>query len=170
MTVLVAAASKYGATAEIAEAIGRALRESGVSADVRPVEQVGDLSGYAGVVLGSAVYVGRWLEPTRRFVDEHAEELAAKPTWLFSSGPVGDPPKPEAAEAVQIEPLMAATKARGHRLFAGKIEKGKLGFGERALLLALRVPEGDFRDWAEIAAWATMIAGAIGGEGSSDVR
>ena len=170
MTVLVAAASKYGATAEIAETIGRALRESGVSADVRPVEQADDLSGYAGVVLGSAVYVGRWLESARRFVDEHAQELAAKPTWLFSSGPVGDPPKPEAAEAVQIEPLMAATKARGHRLFAGKIEKGKLGFGERALLLALRVPEGDFRDWAEIAAWATMIARAIGGEGSSDVR
>ena len=63
MTVLVAAASKYGATAEIAEAIGRGLREGGVAADVRPVEQAGDLSGYAGVVLGSAVYVGRWLEP-----------------------------------------------------------------------------------------------------------
>lgn len=170
MTVLVAVASKYGATAEIAEAIGRGLRAGGIAADVRPVEQAGDLSGYAGVVLGSAVYVGRWLDAGRRFVDEHAEELAAKPTWLFSSGPVGDPPKPEAAEAVQIGPLMAATKARGHRLFAGKIDKGKLGFGERALLLALRVPEGDFRDWAEIPAWATMIAGAIGGEESSDVH
>ena len=69
-----------------------------------------------------------------------------------------DPPKPEAGQAVQIEPQMATTKARGHRLFAGKIDKSKLGFGERAL----RVPEGDFRDWA-------AIAGAIGGEGSSDV-
>ena len=170
MTVLVAAASKYGATAEIAEAIGRALRESGVPADVRPVEQVGDLSGYTGVVLGSAVYLGRWLEPARRFVEEHADELAARPTWLFSSGPVGDPPKPEAGQAVQIEPLMAKTKARDHRLFAGKIDKGKLGFGERALTLALRVAEGDFRDWPEIAAWANTIAGAIGEEGSSDVR
>jgi menaquinone-dependent protoporphyrinogen oxidase len=53
---------------------------------VRPVEQVGDLSGYTEVVLGSAVYVGRWLEPARRFVEEHADELAARPTWLFSSG------------------------------------------------------------------------------------
>jgi menaquinone-dependent protoporphyrinogen oxidase len=72
VTVLVAAASKYGATAEIAEAIGRALRDSGVAADVRPVEQAGDLSGYTGVVLGSAVYVGRWLEPARRFVTPNA--------------------------------------------------------------------------------------------------
>lgn len=170
MTVLVATASKYGATAEIAEAIGRALRESGVAADVRPVEQAGDLSGYTGVVLGSAVYVGRWLEGARRFAEEHAEELAAKPTWLFSSGPVGDPPKPEAGQAVQIEPLIVTTRARGHWLFAGKIDKSKLGFGERALLLALRVPEGDFRDWAEITEWATTIAGAIGEEGSRDVR
>ena len=170
MTVLVAAASKYGATAEIAEAIGRGLRETGVAADVRPVEQVGDLSGYTEVVLGSAVYVGRWLEPARRFVEEHADELAARPTWLFSSGPVGDPPKPEAGQAVQIEPLMAKTKARDHRLFAGKIDKSKLGFGERALLLALRAAEGDFRDWPEIAAWAKAIARAIGEEGSSDVR
>ena len=121
------------------------------------------------MVLGSAVYVGRWLEPARRFAEEHAEELAAKPTWLFSSGPVGDPAKPEAGQAVQIEPLMATTKARGHRLFAGKIDKSKLGFGERAAARAAR-PEGDFRDWAAIAEWATTIAGAIGEEGASGVR
>ena len=53
MTVLVAVASKHEATAEIAEAIGRGLREGGVAADVRPVEQADNLSGYAGVVLGS---------------------------------------------------------------------------------------------------------------------
>jgi menaquinone-dependent protoporphyrinogen oxidase len=170
VTVLVAAASKHGATAEIAEAIGQALRESGVPADVCPVEQAGDLSDYAQVVLGSAVYAGRWLKPARRFAEKHAKELAARPTWLFSSGPVGDPPKPEAGQAVQIEPLMAQTKARGHRLFAGKIDKGKLGFGERAVTLALRVAEGDFRDWAEIAAWARTIAGAVSEEGSSDGR
>ena len=74
----------------------------------------------------------------------------------------------QAGQAVQIEPLMTMTKARGHRLFAGKIDKGKLGFGERAVTLALRVAEGDFRDWAEITAWATTIARAISEEGSSD--
>ena len=142
-------------------------RETGVFADVRPAEEVGDLSGYAGVVLGNAVYVGRWLEPARRFVEEHADELAARATWAVSSGRVGDPPQPEVGQAVQIEPLMAKTRGRGHRFFAGKIDKSKLGFGERALLLALRVTEGDFRDWAEIAAWATTIADAIGKEGSS---
>ncbi len=94
MTVLVAAASKYGATQEIAEAIGRVLAECGVGAEVMRVEDVGDVTGYEAVVLGSAVYMGSWLEPARRFVEEHGDELAALPTWLFSSGPTGDPPRP----------------------------------------------------------------------------
>lgn len=65
------------------------------------------VGGYDAVVLGSAVYVGRWLEPARELVDAHAEELAARPTWLFSSGPIGDPPKPEADDAVQIAEIAA---------------------------------------------------------------
>lgn len=171
MTVLVTAASRHGATSEIAEAIAGALREKCVAVDVHPVEQVDDLAGYGAVVLGSAVYVGQWLEPARRFVDEHADELAARPTWLFSSGPIGDPPKPEPEQAVQIEPLLDKRKAREHRLFAGKIDTSKLGFGERALTLALRVPEGDFRDWAEIADWAETIAAAVAADaGASGVR
>jgi len=87
--VLVAVASKHGATQEIAEAIGRVLAERGVGADVMRVDDVTDATGYEAVVLGSAVYMGNWLEPARRFVEDHADELAAQPTWLFSSGRPG---------------------------------------------------------------------------------
>ena len=58
--VLVAYATKYGATAEIAEKIGQVLRETGMAVDVEPADRVGDLSSYRAVVLGSGVYVGRW--------------------------------------------------------------------------------------------------------------
>jgi menaquinone-dependent protoporphyrinogen IX oxidase len=77
VTVLVAAASKYGATAEIAEAIGRVLRESGIAADARPVEQASDLSGYTGWSSATRSTSGDGWR-TRRFVDEHADELAAR--------------------------------------------------------------------------------------------
>jgi Flavodoxin domain len=139
-----AGANALGNHAEVLEqlkaprhATGLCLLHVGVDADL-------DRAHAEPASVGSAVYVGRWLEGARRFAEEHAEELAAKPTWLFSSGPVGDPPKPEVGQAVQIEPLMATTKARGHRLFAGKIDKSKLVPGERALVLGLRVAEGDF--------------------------
>jgi menaquinone-dependent protoporphyrinogen oxidase len=80
--------------------------------------------------------------------------------WLFSRGPIGDPPKPD-EDPVDIAEVMQVTAAREHRLFAGKIDKSKLSFGEKAIVVALRVPEGDFRDWDEIDAWAADIATAL---------
>jgi menaquinone-dependent protoporphyrinogen oxidase len=161
MSVLVAAASKYGATQEIAEAIGRALSDGGLEVDVRRVDDVADIAGYEAVVLGSAVYVGQWLESARRFVDDHAGELAGRPTWLFSSGPIGEPPRPAEETAVKIDAILAATGAREHRVFAGKLDKSRLSFGERAVVFAFRAAEGDFRDWDDITTWAAGIAEAL---------
>ncbi len=161
MTVLVAVASKHGATEEIAAAIGITLEERGLDVDVTMVQDITDLDPYEAVVLGSAVYMGRWLETARAFAEQHAAELAARPTWLFSSGPLGSPPKPEPDRAVQIEAIIAQTGARGHRLFVGKLDKSRLGLGMRTVARAVGAPDGDFRDWVAIAAWADGIADAL---------
>jgi menaquinone-dependent protoporphyrinogen oxidase len=108
MTVLVSAASRHGATAEIAEAVGRVLTEHGVAAEVLPIDDVTSVDRYEAVVLGSAVYMGHWLEPARRLVMSQASALARRPVWLFSSGPVGDPPKPD-EEPVDVATLVAAS-------------------------------------------------------------
>ena len=160
MKVLVAAATKYGATGEIARAIGEVLRGHGLDPTVVPPEQVDTVDGYDAVVLGSAVYAGHWLQPARELVGRCAGGLADRPVWLFSSGPVGDPPKPE-EDPVDVAEILAATKARDHRLFAGKLDRSQLRFPDKAIVAALRVPEGDFRDWAEITGWAAGIAGAL---------
>ena len=83
MKVLVAASSRHGATGEIADEVGRTLEERGLDVQVASLDDVTDVSGFDAFVLGSAVYVGRWLGPARTFVEEHAGELAARPTWLF---------------------------------------------------------------------------------------
>jgi menaquinone-dependent protoporphyrinogen oxidase len=80
--------------------------------------------------------------------------------WLFSSGPIGDPPKPE-EDPVDVAGILAATRAREHRVFAGKLVRKQLSFGDKAIAVALRVPEGDFRDWAAIKGWAAEIAAAL---------
>jgi menaquinone-dependent protoporphyrinogen oxidase len=159
MKVLVTAATKYGATAEIAEAIGEVLRERGLDTTVVPPEQVQAVDDYDAVVLGSAVYAGHWLSPAKELVDRSGDALAARPVWLFSSGPLGDPPKPE-EDPVDVAELMQTTKAREHRVFAGKIVKHQLSFPEKALMVAFRVKDGDFRDWEEIKGWAAGIAEA----------
>jgi menaquinone-dependent protoporphyrinogen oxidase len=160
MRVLVTAATKYGATAQIAQAIAEVLDEHGLEATVLPPEQVKGVDGYDAVVVGSAVYAGHWLKPARELLERHSAALANRPVWLFSSGPVGDPPKPE-EDPVDVADLLAATDAREHRIFAGKLVRKQLSFPERAIVSALRVPEGDFRDWTEIRQWAAGIADAV---------
>lgn len=101
--------------------------------------------------------MGHWLEPAKQVADEVATSDPAPLVWLFSSGPVGDPPKPD-EDPVDVAALLTATGALDHKVFAGKIDKARLGFGERAMLAAVRAAEGDFRDWAAIDAWADSIA------------
>jgi menaquinone-dependent protoporphyrinogen oxidase len=161
MKALITTASKHGSTAEIGGAINEVLLEHGIGTDALEPEAVSSLHGYDLVVLGSAVYAGHWMKSMRELVERLAEELAGRPVWLFSSGPIGDPPKPE-EDPVDVAEILATTGAREHRVFAGKLVRKQLSFGEKAMVVAFRAPEGDFRDWAEIKGWASGIADALG--------
>jgi menaquinone-dependent protoporphyrinogen oxidase len=160
MKVLVSAASKHGATTEVAATIGASLTAAGVDAIVLAPSEVTSVDGFDAAVIGSAVYAGRWLDPAKDLLGRHQEALSRIPVWLFSSGPVGDPPKP-VEDPLDVAPMMVLVGARGHRVFAGRIDKSRLGLGERAILAAVRAPEGDYRPWAEIDAWACEIAEAL---------
>ncbi|MEV6904905.1 flavodoxin domain-containing protein [Amycolatopsis sp. NPDC051372] len=166
MRILVAVATRHGATREIAEQIAAtaaaSLEETGVAteAEVRDAEHVTSFAGNDAVVLGSAVYFGHWLDSARRLVHEHQEELRRVPVWLFSSGPAGEQAHP-GEDPVDVSDVLVASGAREHRLFGGRIERAKLRFPERAVVAALRVPDGDNRDWPMIRAWARTIAGEL---------
>src|SRR4051812_11266359 len=124
--VLVATASRHGATAEIGESIAVLLRGYGLEVDVRRMEDVDTLYPYDAFVLGSAVYMGSWLRTAHRFVDEHAELIRSRPTWLFSSGPIGRPPHEAPSESFDADELVQETNARGHQLFGGRLDTARL--------------------------------------------
>ena len=157
MKVLVSAASKYGATSEIAQAVADVLAERGCEVTVLPPEAVGAVAEFDAVVLGSVVYMGQWMKPARELAERQGATLAARPVWLFSSGPVGEPAKP-ADNPVDVTKISAATGARDHQIFTGKLVKKRLSFPDRAMASAIRAAEGDFRNWADIRAWATSVA------------
>jgi menaquinone-dependent protoporphyrinogen oxidase len=136
-------------------------------ADVANVGEVEDVARYDAVVLGSAVYVGHWLSNARAFAREHADELADRPTRLFSSGPVGHPLRPTDDDAVQIDDIVEATRAKEHRVFPGKLNRSELNCCEWALVFALRVKEGDYRNEGEVSAWAGEIAASLERQPSS---
>jgi len=157
---LVAYATRHGATAEIGEALAEELRRAGHGAGVRPADQVETLDGYDAIIVGSAVYYGHWLDPGRELVERFTSQLAARPVWLFSSGPLGPPEQlvPE-GECVDVGTVAEGAGAVDHRTFAGRLDKSGLGFREKAVVAALKPPEGDFRDWDSIARYGAEIAG-----------
>lgn len=155
--VLIATASKHGSTFDIADEIARALTRRGFHVTDTAASDVTGIDQYEAVIVGSAVYAGRWMPEALAFITRHAAELASRPVWLFSSGPIGDPPQPE-GDPTGIPDMVERTRALDHRVFAGKLDPDRLGLGEKVIVGMLRAPRGDFRDFPAVAAWADDIA------------
>jgi menaquinone-dependent protoporphyrinogen oxidase len=165
--VLVAYASKYGATAEIAGKIGEVLEKAGLQVDVAPVKDVKDLTPYGAVVLGTAAYMFQWRKDATKFLKANENTLAGMPVWLFMSGPLGegDPVKLLEGKVVpgSIQPVLDRIKPVDLAVFHGVIKLEKMNFFEKNVMKMMKSPEGDFRDWAAITAWAKGIAGKLKG-------
>jgi menaquinone-dependent protoporphyrinogen oxidase len=174
MNVLVAYATRHGATAGIAERIATTLRAAGLAAEARPVDEVQDLAPYDAVVLGGAAYMFHWLKDATVFARRHRAELTARPVWLFSSGPLGTDRIDdeghdvlEAARPKEFDELTALLHPRGEQVFYGAFDPDAppIGLSERVIrhLPAAQdaTPVGDFRDWPAIDAWATHIAAEL---------
>ncbi|WP_328324552.1 flavodoxin domain-containing protein [Kribbella sp. NBC_00382] len=158
--VLVTYASKMGATAGIAEAIGTVLRERGHLADVRDVTGVDSITEYDAVVLGSAIYIRRWRPDAVHFLRRYADELGDRHVWLFHSGPVG-PDREQAQEMpANIHRLARRIGAAPATTFSGAILPATAK-GFLARRLAGSSLAGDSRDWPRITAWAETIAASL---------
>ncbi|MCX5205783.1 flavodoxin domain-containing protein [Streptomyces sp. NBC_00237] len=162
LKVLVAYETKNGSTKDIAGTIAQVLGRAGLDTDLRPVAEAGDPRGYDAVVLGSALYTGRWLKGARRFAARNEEALSERPVWLFSSGPLDAtaserdiPPVPG------VRRVKDRTEAREHVTFGGALHDDAHGWVARKIVESGK--GGDFRDFAEISAWADRIAGALSG-------
>ena len=174
MKILVAYASRHGATQGIAERIADTIARRGFDVVLRPVGAVDDVAGYDAVVIGSGAYVGRWLGEAASFVRANTGTLARRPVWLFSSGPTGAPAAPAGGDPLataapkEFAEFSASLHPRGAQVFFGAYDPdaAPVGFAERAMKGFMRVmpairgalPAGDFRDWPAIDAWAEGIA------------
>ena len=165
MRVLVTYGSHLGSTGVIAERIGAVLAERGLDVTVLPVSNAfarQGILGFDAFVVGGGTYGGRWHPDAVALVRRHADVLASKPTWLFSSGPLGSQPVADAREPAEMRELVALVKPRAHVVFAGAHERDTVDGSELGRLerfIAKRfIPEGDWRDWPAIEAWAHSIA------------
>jgi menaquinone-dependent protoporphyrinogen oxidase len=159
MKISIVVASRHGSTREIADVVADELEAGGHEVTVHdaPTASILDLDDADAILLGSAVYHGRWLMSATVFTADLSRRIEGRPVWLFSSGPVGDPAKPDPG-TVDVTDQVEQTGAIEHRVFAGRLVKDDLRITERAMTLALRAPEGDFRDWDEVKAWARSVS------------
>ena len=176
MRVLVAYASRHGATAGIAERVARVLKESGLDADLKRIDDVPTTNEYDAFVIGSAAYYFHWLKEATSFVNRHERELAERPLWLFSSGPLGndkvdaeDHDVLKGAAPREFAEFPQSVGARDQHVFFGAFnpDAEPVGMMERLtrMLPAVRdaLPAGDFRDWPQIEKWAQGIARELKG-------
>lgn len=158
--VLVAYGTTNGSTARIAETVADVLRKEGLTVRTAPAATVSDVTEYDAVVVGGALYTGRWHKDARRFVRRHRRALQERPVWLFSSGPLD----PSASErdippTPGVRRTMLRLDARDHVTFGGCLEEGAKGRIARMLLRNGK--GGDFRDFPRIEGWAARVAADI---------
>lgn len=183
MKILVAYASKHGATMGIAERIAQTLERNGLGVTLKPASDTGPIDEYDAFVIGSAAYMGGWMGEATTFVRHHRDILASRPTWLFSSGPTGCDPvdangqdQIEIARPKEFEEFARTIRPRDLRVFFGAYDPDAppVGVAEGLMARFLRVapgirnalPAGDFRDWPAIEAWTEEIARSLVGVGA----
>jgi len=180
MSILVAYASRHGSTQGIAERIAERLGSHGLDAEARPAATVRDAARYDAFVVGGAAYMFHWLKDASAFVEHNQALLAGRPTWLFSSGPVGTDTVDKQGRDVlettvprEFADLRAKIHPRAEKVFFGAVDPAArpVGFAERivSLMPASKdtLPKGDFRDWPAIDAWADEIAHDLAATGGA---
>jgi menaquinone-dependent protoporphyrinogen oxidase len=183
--VLIVHASRHGGSAGIAERIGETLRLAGVDAVVRPAVLMPSPEGFDACVVGAGVYMGSWVKDGIEYLERFAETLAARPVWLFSSGPLPGSSKETAATSDPIELALGPASGPGsggrqridhlseriaprdHRVFEGAFDpvSPPASLSERFVRMMPGskgiLPPGDFRDWSAIEGWGRRIAAEL---------
>lgn len=168
--ILVAYASRAGATAGVAEAIGATLAEAGAAVEVLPMQSVSDLSVYRAVVAGSAIQGGQWLPEAMQFVQAQRSVLSGKPFAAFlvcMTLAMKNGEQYRAHVSTWLDPVRALVRPVSTGLFAGALDLRKVPSLSDRLKFRLSVAmgvwqEGDHRDWDAIHAWAAQLSPRLG--------
>ena len=158
--VLIAYATVYGSTREVAEKVGEVLAERGIQTTVRAAADVDSLDGFSAVVLGGALYFFRLHKDARRFLSRHRKALKDLPFAVFGTGPTNNKEEEFAGARKHLDGSLRKFKELSPvvtEVFGGKLDPKALRFPHK-----LPMPASDIRDWDAIRAWAQSLPAALG--------
>ena len=165
-SVLVAYATKYGSTQEVAEQVAATLREHGIEVDLQPMRTVRSFAGYSAVVLGAPIYIGSLHKDALAFLSQQREALSERRVAIFALGPTHPDEQEMQGSREQLEQELAKfpwLTPLALEMFGGKYDPAKLRFPD-SLLAKLPAsplhdaPASDVRDWTAIRTWASNLA------------
>jgi len=160
-SILIAYATRYGSTQEVAEAIAATLHERGLEVELQPVRKVRTLEGYGPVVLGAPLYMFHWHKDALRFISQHRKALAERPVAIFALGPFSNDEKEWQDVRAQLDKELAKfpwLTPAALEIFGGKFDPTNLRFPWNLVPALKQMPASDIRDWTAIRAWASNLA------------
>jgi menaquinone-dependent protoporphyrinogen oxidase len=160
-SVLVAYATRYGSTQEVAESVAATLRERGLAVDVHPMQDVRSLDQYGAVVVGAPFYMFHWYKDALHFLARHRAALTTRPVAIFALGPLHAEEKEFQEVRGQLNKELAKfpwLTPAAIAIFGGKFDPTKLTFPHNLLPALKNMPASDVRDWTAIRAWANALA------------
>jgi menaquinone-dependent protoporphyrinogen oxidase len=154
-SILLAYATRYGSTKEVAETITAELREAGFQVDIQPMQEIKTLDNYEAVVVGAAIYNARWHPNAHQFLSMHQDTLRQRPVAIFGLGPLSTNSAAMLRSRRQLDKELEKypwLKPIAVEMFVGKVDPSKLSFFER-----LGTTASDHRNWEAIRLWAKAL-------------
>lgn len=156
-SILLAYATRFGSTQEVAEFVAASLREAGLQVNIQPMQEVKSPDRYNAVVLGAAIYNAKWHRDAHQFLSQHQDALMRRPVAIFTLGPLSSSEAAKRNSRRQLDSELSKypwMKPIAVEIFAGKYDPSKpgLSFFDRF------VPASDHRNWDAIRAWAQTLS------------
>jgi len=162
-TVLVCYVTRYGSTGEIASIIAEELAKANLEVTLSPLSLVRDPGNTDAVVIGSPLYMGKWLAEAREFVSRFRTQLQTCPVAVFTVGysfrdqmkeyiGIGD-------EALAPIRVFISPVATGY--FAGRVDPDTMSLTDREVIRLAGVVPGDFRNPGAVRKWARELPSVL---------
>ncbi|KAA3659105.1 MAG: flavodoxin [Chloroflexi bacterium] len=171
--ILIAFASQYGSTGEVAEVVAEVLSQYGYAVDTKWIKDVTAVDHYDAVIVGSAIQYDKWMPEAVDFVKTHQKAFSKIPVaYFFTCLTLAKRNvKTEQQALAYADKLIALTtqvKPISIGRFAGVLDASKMSFLTRLMLKTITtvvgVREGDYRDWDAIRSWAKSIDAKLSNE------
>jgi menaquinone-dependent protoporphyrinogen oxidase len=166
-SVLVCYATRYGSTGEIASIIAGELQKREFEVTLSPLSQVANPGNFDAVVIGSPVYMGKWLAEARDFVSRFRKDLQNLPVAVFTVGysfrnrmKADIIPSDDALASIVI---FFSPRAKGY--FAGRVDTDRMSLTDREIILLAGITPGDFLNPDEVQQWARELPSRLFGSG-----